>query len=324
MEKIRSLGGLIVRLVISLGILVYLAFKVNWLTLLDTMRSADPRWCFFAWICFLPMLGITAWRWKILLAAQSIVISYWQAFRLCIISHFFNAFLLGTTGGDVVKIYYATQSAPNKKTVAGISVVVDRLIGLAVLVVIASFFCWWQYPLFAQKNETLAAAWTVFCIAAGGIIFGVASFLLMPIYERICKRVFWSQVPARTLIQTLAEAYHFYIKAWRANSAAVLLSVVNHSFQLLIGYSVAQALHVHIPFWPFISAVAVINLLVAIPVSISGLGVREGLCVAFLSLFAISPELAVSFSLMQFGIFLLWSLVGGLFYLPYKHSVKIA
>ena len=45
-------------------------------------------------------------------------------------AQFFNAFLLGSTGGDLLKAYYAARETHHKKTEAVVTVFVDRIIGL--------------------------------------------------------------------------------------------------------------------------------------------------------------------------------------------------
>ncbi|MBR5604856.1 MAG: flippase-like domain-containing protein, partial [Verrucomicrobia bacterium] len=50
-----------------------------------------------------------AWRWHILLEAQGICVVFRRTFQITMIGQFFNSFLLGSTGGDLLKAYYGTH-----------------------------------------------------------------------------------------------------------------------------------------------------------------------------------------------------------------------
>ena len=52
-------------------------------------------------------------------------------------AQFFNAFLLGSTGGDLLKAYYAARETHHRKTEAVVTVLVDRLIGLFSMLALA-------------------------------------------------------------------------------------------------------------------------------------------------------------------------------------------
>jgi uncharacterized protein (TIRG00374 family) len=291
---------------------------VDWSRLGAIAVTMDPLWTLLAFLCYAPMLAITAWRWSILLRVQNIVISFGRAFELCLVSHFFNAFLFGVTGGDMIKIYYATKTAPETKEAAGLSVVVDRLIGLAALLVFAVILCAGQYDFLNANAETRAAVWCVLAIAAAAVALGVVSLFLPVLKNWAMRRGWWQRLPLRGLLERLLDAYLRYHSAWGANIEALVLSFFNHSCNFVMAYCVARALHLDVPFWPFLSILPIINLLIALPISISGLGVREGLSVLFFSLLGYDREHAMTFSLTLFFLMLIWSLIGGLLYLRYE------
>jgi glycosyltransferase 2 family protein len=81
------------------------------------------------------ILGITRWQW--ILHVQGLDVKYSRLFSISFIGLFFNAFMLGSTGGDVIKAWYVAHETHHKKAEAIATVVVDRLIGLLALFVIA-------------------------------------------------------------------------------------------------------------------------------------------------------------------------------------------
>jgi hypothetical protein len=78
---------------------------------------------------------------------------------------------------------------------------------------------------------------------------------------------------------------------------------------------------------------AIVYILMNLPISISGHGVREFGAVQMFSIYGlitidavtgVGKEPAVAFSLLLFGIYLVWGLVGGLIYLTFQHQYKAA
>jgi hypothetical protein len=47
------------------------------------------------------------------------------AAEISLVAHFFNSFLLGSTGGDLMKAYYAARETHHKKTEAVMTVFAD-------------------------------------------------------------------------------------------------------------------------------------------------------------------------------------------------------
>lgn len=317
-QRLRRHANLIVRVAISVAILTYLGFKVDWKTLGHHVVNMDRLWLAGAFASFGPMLALCAWRWQLLLRVQGIFIPWWQSFQLGLVGHFFNAFLLGVTGGDVVKIYYATKAAPEKKAAAGLSVVVDRLYGLVVLLCIATILCIAQFKFLTAHADASAAVYLTLAIAAGTFTVGILSFRMALIRDLIQKKAWWEKLPMHKLFDRLIEAYERYGSVWKENAGAFLISVCNHSLGMVLAYCIVRALHLDVPFWPFVSILPILNLLIALPISVSGLGVREGLSVILFSLMGLSKEHAVTFSLTFFTVTLAWSLVGSIFYMRYQ------
>src|ERR1700750_2601622 len=76
-------------------------------------------------------------RWQILMRVQGMDMSWRRAIMLFFVGLFFNLFMPGYTGGDVARLYYLMREFPDKKKEAILTVVMDRLIGVAALFVTA-------------------------------------------------------------------------------------------------------------------------------------------------------------------------------------------
>ena len=86
---------------------------------------------------WLVLLLFAALRWRWLLKAAGVPVTYANSFRLTIIGYFFNNVMLGSTGGDLVRAVMVTRGLETNRMRAALSVIVDRLIGLFALMLIA-------------------------------------------------------------------------------------------------------------------------------------------------------------------------------------------
>ena len=80
-------------------------------------------------------------------------------------------------------------------------------------------------------------------------------------------------------------------------------------------YFVGKALHLSIPFWDYFIFIPIILIILTIPVTISGLGLREFLYIAVFQLYGIGNPTAFSFSLIaDIAFALIIGIIGGLIY----------
>lgn len=334
MEFVRRNIGFVIRVLVSAAILIYLARKINFAETWEIAREMDPALLVAAFLCFAPMLALTAWRWQILLDVQRIHLTFSQVFQLNLVGHFFNAFLLGSTGGDVVKIFYATRAAPKQRSAAGLSVIIDRLLGMVVLLGIALVFCFWMWRFLTSSPEgdtmdvaifgwhliltpALAVYLTIGIGAAAAAFIG-ASLGLPPIKAWAKRHGMWERLPLHGTLERIFDAYQRYSTAYAALAVSTLISIVNHALNIILAWLILRAMNLEAPFWEFASIMPIILLLIAVPITVSGFGVREGLCILFFTLFGFSQEHAIAFSLTLWLVYTLWSVIGGIVYLRYE------
>ncbi|MEY2525837.1 MAG: glycosyltransferase 2 family protein, partial [Verrucomicrobiota bacterium] len=101
----------------------------------EALQSADYRWVGAGVLAYVTVEIAAAIRWQILLQVQKIRLSFSRVSGLFLIGMFYNQFLPGGTGGDIVKSYLLWKET-EKKTGGLLAVVFDRLIGLVALVTI--------------------------------------------------------------------------------------------------------------------------------------------------------------------------------------------
>src|SRR6187200_522820 len=118
------------------------------------IKKADYRWIGAAFVAYLVVELAAVIRWNILLKVQQIHLSNARVGALFLIGMFYNQFLPGGTGGDIMKSYLLLKETPGKATGALLAVVFDRMVGLVALITITGTLIGLRYNWLTQLNET--------------------------------------------------------------------------------------------------------------------------------------------------------------------------
>jgi len=102
----------------------------------EAIRAAQYRWVVIGILSYGVVEIAAAFRWYVLLKVQKIHLTVPRLSGLFLIGMFYNQFLPGGTGGDIIKSYFLLKETPDKKAGALLAVVFDRFIGLVALVAI--------------------------------------------------------------------------------------------------------------------------------------------------------------------------------------------
>lgn len=290
--------------------------------MLQTLRGAHLGWLLAGLAIYGVVELLAGLRWVLLLRVQGVAIGVGRTFALLLIGLFFNFFIPGGTGGDVVKIYYLLKETHGQRAAAILSVLVDRILGLIGLILLAGVIVAWKWDWLMSTPMSAKGVWTTLFIlsnAVGGIVF---SFVITGcgLVHKLPARF-----PGREKLAELAVAYNLYGRAWRHSLAALVLSILAHTGYFLIFYCVAEAIRADGVRTPtlseLIAVMPVVNTIAAMPISLGGLGIREGLFEVYLGqLCGVSNAVAVLISSAGYLLTLAWGVVGGVIYLLYRPS----
>jgi len=286
-----------------------------------TLSRANPIWLLAGFAMYGAVEIVAGWRWQLLLRVQGIDLSWVRLFGLLLIGVFFNFFIPGGTGGDVIKIFYLLKETPGKRTAALLSVLVDRLIGLVALSVLAAAFIFANWSWIMSSPLAAKYVWIAMAILASSLM-GLHGSYIVTRYNWVHKLP--ARMPGRDKLAELALAYNLYGKAWRPSLAAFGLSIAAHFGYFAVFYCASESLRhnaaIRLPSYTQLCVVMpVVNTIAAMPVSLGGLGVREGLFQIFLNQLAGVRETdAVLVSATGYLLTFFWGLVGGILYLFYR------
>src|ERR1700734_1118702 len=322
MEFLRRRLGLIFRALVSLLAVGWVVRSNDWSKVWHNARAMDYTWLLAGIVCFLPTLLVVSCRWRLLLRVHDVHMRLWRVFELTMIGQFFSTVGVGTTGGDVFKIFYVARAVPEKKTAVAFTVIADRLLGLLALLLFGVALSFTKLPLLLSTDNTRTFTMTFYFFAvagAGGAVVASLSpfFLKHRVVVALIDRLPFAH-RSRKLVAVLEKT----ARAFGTNIVALLISLPSHMSITLMAYCVLRAMHPQPQpdLLPFCSIIAIVTMLIALPVSISGIGVREQLFIWFFALLGIHGDQAVTFSLTYFAFNILWSLAGGPFYFLYRHE----
>jgi uncharacterized membrane protein YbhN (UPF0104 family) len=154
----------------------------------------------------------------------------------------------------------------------------------------------------------------------GGIVASLFGSLSPLVLNHQGFQTLLKKLPLIQRASSLFEALECSARAVRVNLAALCGSVPSHMCIVVMGYLILHAMHLHPDLLAFCAIMAIVNMLIALPVSISGVGVREALFTTFFGLIGIDQAHAVAFSLTYFCLTILWCLMGAPFYFLYRHE----
>lgn len=284
--------------------------------MLHDAASGNKPWLLLLCVLIFPITYIvTSFRWHQLLKALDIHLTISRTFALNMVGAFYNTFMLGSTGGDVIKAYYASKQTGHR-TRAVLSVFVDRFVGLIALVIMGGAMAAYQYFNSPPGDPAAHACGKIALISAlivSGTAIGLAVFY-NPTLRRISGLAWFIQrFGKRKQVKSAVETMELY----RKHAGMVFISLVAtfpvHITVVLSAMFSGWAFGLQIsPLYYFV-AVPVIVLVGSIPISPQGAGVMEYFAILLLSRQGgtVSQAFALTMSIRMVQI--LWNLTGGIF-----------
>jgi len=309
-KRLRNVMWQVLRIAVVALILWFVLRDLDFGTLLNSLRSVRPAYFLLAVGVWLVAVGFASLRWKVLISAISSDTPLLSTFIYNLIGAFYSQFLPGNITGDVVKGYYMARTQAKKAAMLS-SAVIDRILGLVINGTIG-FIALGFSPILLEVFELPRwVGWAVVVLVVVGVAFGLAvvGWLarfedrfptpIAKVYRIIADYVDHLWVLARATILSIV-----YFLVW-----AVAIWILAHSARIdVVDYSTALLL------------LAAVNLVTVLPISVNGLGVREGTVVFLLGQFGVQSERAFVLSLLILAINLLVGIVGGIFVmLDYRH-----
>ncbi len=178
-----------------------------------------------------------ALRFQWLLRAQDIHVGYWESLKLSFAGNFLNfAAPLGSNAGDLFKAYFVSLHTEHK-TEAVATVALDRIIGLATLIVVVS-----GITLFSPAGSRLAELrpYALGVLAIGTV--GVFAYLSPILRKYLAPRTWLARLPMLDHLRRIDKAARVLVERKSIVVVAVALTLLLQGLALGAYFIVAVAL----------------------------------------------------------------------------------
>ncbi len=298
----KRLLGVVLRLALSAALLGYLLSRLDRQVLGDAISGVPAVGWLLAVLVYLLSQVVSAVRWAGLARPIGFHIGWLRFGQLYFEGMFFSLCLPSSIGGDVVKALRLGGDGRGR-ILAGCTVLADRLAGLVAVVLIGlTALAQRTYSLSPVQTGLVAIALSAMALAATRIGFAV---LHWP-GNRIAD-----DHPLTHFLQRLLPYHRHPYVFWTAIGWSAIVQGLNVVTVMVLG----DALGLELPLVAYCIAVPVVALLTVLPISLNGVGVREGGLVWILSTYGVSEAHGVALGLLWLSVSVVTGLIGGLVYL---------
>lgn len=307
--------GRILQIVVSVVLLGLLVRWIDGPSFARAVAGADAGLLAVALLIALANRALMALKWNLLLVARDLRVGWWRALRVYWSSTFLGLFLPATVGGDVVRAVMLSRSDTRRAEIVS-SILVERFLGLVALAVFGVVGAALAPAVLGGLEFDRDRLLLLACAAAAAVTAAFA-FSLTDASGRLADRIAARLAGKRFLgraAEVLVKVFRSF-RAYRDHRGALtvffVLTLLENLFPMVRAYLVARALQVDVPFLFFASVVPIELLIIRLPLSIDGFGIREGLFMWFLAQRGIDESLGFAVGLVNHVLFLLAVLPGG-------------
>jgi uncharacterized protein (TIRG00374 family) len=303
------------RALVSAALIFYLICMVEWSRVSVVLISANP----FLLLAALPMslfaVGCMALRWRLLLRRIGVYLSPFRLFRFYLMGGFFNLFLPGVIGGDVVRMACCARDSGERLTTTTGIVLLERVCGLVALFAVGGVVSLLVADAkLARLGSSLVQAFRLTAVLSV-LVFLSAWLLGKWARTRLTDNRGW-------LVERLRETLTALVQLDLSTLAAVLaLSAVAQGVDLLAAFVLAWALGIEVTLGLFFIIIPISYLVTLLPISLGGLGVREGIFSYLMTRVGVVTSDAVTLAFLIYLLRVAVGLMGGLCYLFSRQAI---
>lgn len=305
----RRPARLALQLVVSGGLLAYLLWLVDVGRTASLVASSNPAHLVTALAIFLVTTWGMSWRWQLLLASKGIHEPLGWLTKLYFVSYAAGQVLPTSIGGDAVRIVEHARRRPTAKGEAAAAVLMERVVGATATLVLVAI------GLVAVAGRFESVRLVVWIELAFAALIAAATVLLFS--RRTSRHLVETVFPLGRRLRLEHPLRSLYVALHEYRSRPGVLAVVlatTLAVQLPRFFAIwlcGEAVGVGVSPLPYLLLGPLLLLVVMVPFTINGLGVREAFFIAFLAQFGVSADAALATGFLYFAVTVATSLPGG-------------
>ncbi len=300
---------LALKIILSGILLIYLFKTIPLSQIWDSIKSAEIIFILIGIILASPINYLSALETQYLTKIQGMSLTVFEIIKIQLATSFYGLFLPGTLSGGAIKWYKLSKHG--KKSSAAAVVVFNRFLEVLIIVFLGIFF---SFPsLVALQNINLISVWVLIFIAMvmtyilllnkTALNFLNKIFITLPI-PLLIKDKCSKFIEAMQQFQNLSLTDHIKI---------IGLMLLYHGIGVVSLFCFSQSLNINVSIWILGWVRSLLAIVLMIPISFAGLGIREGTLVFLLGQYGVLPSDSMALSFLFLFRSILTSLTGGLF-----------
>jgi uncharacterized protein (TIRG00374 family) len=299
---------LIIKLLLTSIILTYIFIKIPFSDILKTLFSGNLFLFILALLLTIPATLLSSFQTKYLTSIQKMSISFKEILKVYLTASFYSLFLPGTLLGGAVKWYKFKKHG--SKSSAAVVVVFNRYLEVFIVTLIGLLF---SIPaLIGSKYTYLLPVWFIaFLLLFASYVFLLNASALNKI-EKIFNKIPSPQAFKRKVRHLFAAMHEYQNLTLKDHFEILLIMFLYHFLSIISFYLLALSIDVSLSILVLGWIRSIVILSSILPISYSGLGVREGIIIYLFRFYGVPASEALVISLLSFARNLSIPLVGGI------------
>ena len=292
--------AILLKVIVSLGLITLLVNQVDFNKIVNILKNVDIAMIVYALILLIIQVFIATTRWQFVLKCQKIMLDYKNTLQILWSGLFFNQAMPSSVGGDVIRGYYLKKQGMTLGR-ATLGVLMDRLFGMVGLV----FLVLASLPLlFELVDDSIARSGVLF------IALGISLALLFIFFTDKLPGNF-SHLKVIRGFYSLSQVGRRCIVDHYNGLIILVISILIHLISVISVMIMAAGLGINVEWSGFLLIIPLVTLMMVVPISIAGWGVREGVMVVGFGYLGVAPEAALALSILYGLLILAVALPGG-------------
>lgn len=298
---------LLLKLVITASLCFWLYTRIDFQTLEESLLRLGALPIMLGVLLHVAVVFLGASRWWMLLTHTHAAIPFFKAFPSYYLGVFFNNFLPTGLGGDTVRILHMRVHGVSMKSLVSASVV-DRAIGFAAIFMVGMIGVLVSRELYipGHTKSVLIVVFLAGLLLAGWILSSHSGRII----ESLARKYRHTRI-RKWMLDVILTCYSYRAEQKRI-AFAVVISTIGQGLVILTYYLIGRGLGLSLSLTTYLVAIPAVFLAASLPISIGGLGIREGTLVGMLVAAGAGLQPAINLSLVYLIVFWISTLPGAL------------
>ena len=308
---------MILKFTITAGLATWLLSRVDYDNTRKIFLLIKPQQIAIAVFLHTGTFLLGALRWWLLLGYAGISQRFGNILPSYYLGLFFNNILPTGVGGDVVRSLRLNLKGLNVETLLG-SAIMDRVIGLVAVLLMGTVSLFLSPDIHLTGRERLALLFVIGVVVLG--LWMLSSRRVLALIQSLTEKYHYTRI-RRTFLKTMALCCA-YGAAKKLFLQAFIISLIAQSLVILVYFYLGRSIGLTLSILTYFSFIPIVFVASSLPISIGGLGVREGVLVGLLVGAHVTTELGIALSLLYLLVLWISSLPGAIVMLAAARNKK--